>query len=113
MMPRRYVPAAEIAAIIGLTEYVLDSRYRPEDWASPRDFIVSRTGSVSYALDRLPALADALQAHAGGLVDAALALRAWAAPKLAEEMARQETAAPVPAAAPVESWATKWERAHD
>lgn len=73
---RHYVPAADVARACGLTEFALDTRYRPDDWASPRDFYFDGR-SNHYAVLSLYVLADELVSQ--GMTDAAVMLRAWIA----------------------------------
>lgn len=73
-LTRRYVPAADVAQACGLTEFALDTRYRPDDWASPRDFYYDGRAN-QYAVLSLWGLADALAS--AGQTDAATMLRAW------------------------------------
>lgn len=88
---RRYVPAADVAKACGLTEFALDTRYRPDDWASPRDFYYDgRTNK--YAVLSLWGLADALAA--AKQTDAATMLRGWLA-QLPEPESVELTPAPV------------------
>lgn len=99
---RRYVLASEVAAVCDLSVYDLDMRWRPAAWAAPRDFLF-RHGRLEFAVGALTGLADALQA--GGQTDAALRLRAWAAPRIAAEAAERS---PEPV-----SWARDWEQRQD
>ncbi len=73
-LARRYVPAADVARACGLTEFALDTRYRPDDWASPRDFYYDGR-AYQYAVLSLWGLADALAS--AGQADAATMLRGW------------------------------------
>lgn len=108
----RYVAALEVAAVCQVSEYTLDTRFRPDSWASPRDFCTTGSGVLMFAIESLPQLADALQA--AGQIDAALALREWATRRIAD--VRAKAAAPVIAARTAgasHGWAQQWERDHE
>ena len=70
--PRRYVYAADVAQACGLSVYQLDTAFRPDDWALPRDFTL-RSGRLLLAIASLHRLADCIQAR--GAVDAAILVR--------------------------------------
>lgn len=68
-----YIPAREVAAVCGLSDYVLDTRHRPEHWGAPHDF--THAGSVLlYRRERLIDLVQAL--WMAGHAEAAQRLRA-------------------------------------
>lgn len=71
--PRRsYVPASYVAVACRVDVYQLDTRFRPDDWACPRDFYLSRRGALFFAEGSLPRLAATLaergQPEAAGLL---------------------------------------------
>lgn len=70
-----YVSAQTVAQVCGVAAYALDTRHRPDDWASPRDFVMPRAG-LMYAVASLPALAASLES--AGLAEAAKLLREYA-----------------------------------
>jgi hypothetical protein len=74
IIERRYVPAREIAAVCGIGMLDLETRYRPENWGSPRDF--KWTGHhIVYAVESLPDLVKALES--AGRPEHAECLRAF------------------------------------
>jgi hypothetical protein len=109
-----YVAAREVAGVCGICEHALDTRFRPDAWAAPRDFTLNGTGALLFALASLPELADALQAS--GATDAALLLREWVAPRLAAACGRAPCVTPPKleeTSAPPVSRLLAWENEHD
>jgi hypothetical protein len=130
---RDYVRADYIAAAIGLSLLALENHFRPEAWASPRDFRFPRRAScVEYAVESLPQLVVALEV--AGERAAAEKLRAYIAAlaKAAPDYFRPEECRPLAVAKadgpppPVlarghasdreqvpHSWAADWEAARE
>ncbi len=71
---RSYFAAADLAAICGTTESVLDRRFRPYAWAMPRDFIWKHR-RLWFARASLPDLVEAF--FDAGESAGALRLREW------------------------------------
>jgi hypothetical protein len=116
-MNRPYVTAREVAAACGLSEHVLDTRFRPDDWGSPREFTINRRGVLCYAQDCLPDLVVALAD--GGALEAADKLRDWSlnlqqgaleAERFHTPLAAGSTPAPAPSTG---GWCRQWEEEHD
>ncbi len=111
---RLYVTAREVAAVSGISVHALDTRYRPDAWASPRDFKLNHDGALLFALDSLPQLADALETN--DQAEAARQLRGWAVQQI-EAVLREAPRMPPPEAgsgsAEPHDWHTQWEQRHD
>lgn len=115
MNDRPYVTAREVAAACGLSEYTLDTRYRPVEWGCPREFVTNRHGVLCYAQDCLPDLVVALADN--GRVAAAEQLRTWVKnlQQGALEADRFHTpvgvgSIPAPAST---GWLSRWEADHE
>lgn len=95
---RRYVDVADLAKICGLSAYDLDRKYRPEHWASPRDFRWDGHRAW-FAVLSLQQLIDGLLA--AGETDAAQKLRErmlpWIEAAVAENFDAGMASAPQPA----------------
>lgn len=69
-----FISAVRLAAILGVSSYLLDTKLRPLHWASPREFRYNGRETL-YAVAALPELERDLEV--GGLYELALRLRRW------------------------------------
>lgn len=69
-----YVSAVRLAAVLGISSYLLDTKLRPAHWGAPREMRFSGRETL-YAIAALPELEHELEL--GGLYDLALRLRRW------------------------------------
>lgn len=58
---RARVRADYVAQAVGMSLSRIENHFRPADWATPRDFIFTRTGGLLYAVESLPRLAVELE----------------------------------------------------
>lgn len=69
-----FISVRRLAEVSGVSEYRLDTCFRPEEWAAPRDFRMA-SGRLIYAVAALPALITQLEIR--GPRGAAARLREW------------------------------------
>jgi hypothetical protein len=69
-----FISVLQLAAIIGVSSYLLDTKLRPAHWGAPREIRYSGR-EMLYAVAVLPELERELAA--GGLYELAVKLRRW------------------------------------